>query len=173
MRIAIVGSHGATKQLAPYSDTAWAIWSCSFRNESELPRHDVWFELHDMEDERIRGEGGQVYYDWLRQQPIVYMQRPFDEFPDATVYPVDRVVREFGPDFLLNTICYMLALAILADPDAIGLYGISAVPEYAKYRPGILHFVQVARDRGIEIVVPKRAKDILKPPALIPGPVEW
>lgn len=126
-----------------------------------------------MEAERIRNEGGEVYYEWLKRQPVVFMQRPYDEFPNATVYPVARVVREFGPYFLLNTICYMMALALLRGPDAIGLYGISTAPEYRKYRLGILHFVQIARDRGVDVWVPPAARDILDPPALIPGPVEW
>lgn len=39
-----------------------------------------------------------------------------------------------------------------------------AVGEYTYQRPGIQHFVQVARDRGIEIVVPDGCR-IVEPPA--------
>ena len=47
--IAILGSHPATVQLAPFADPGWRIYSCSPHNVEKrtLPRVDQWFEVHE------------------------------------------------------------------------------------------------------------------------------
>lgn len=169
MKIAIVGAHQDSKYLAPYDDPSWDIWSCSFRNENDLPRHDLWFELHP----RKVINDHPVYRDWLKHLPALFMQEEFAEYPEAKRFPIERVVEAFGPYFLTNSIAHMMALALLRKPAAIGLWGISASQEYAYQKFSILHFVQAAFDQGVEIVIPDNCQDILEPPPLIPGPVLW
>ncbi len=159
-KIAIVGAHRATKLDAPYDDAEWTIWSCSPRNESELPRHDVWFEIHPAwEFAKI----SPVYEQWLGVQPFVYMQKVLPEYPGSVAYPLERVQDAFGPYFWTGTVSYMMALAILQEPDVIGLWGFGQCPEESEQKPSIWHFIVEAERRGIEIVA---SKELLDPPVI-------
>lgn len=149
MKIAVVGAHHATKLLAPYDDGAWAVWSCSPFNESELPRQDAWFELHEL------GALQDIYLAWLRDLPRVYMRQHYPDIPGSLPYPLEDVLDRFGPYFLTGTLSYMLALALLYRPNEIGLWGISDCPEYAHQRPSLLYFVQRAREQGVTVTAPK------------------
>ena len=159
-KIAIVGAHRDTKLLAPYDDAAWAVWSLSMFNESELPRHDVWFELHARTELELFGP---VYLEWLRQLPLVYMQAAWPEYPGSRRYPLNLVKDEFGPYFFSGSISYLLALAILEQPDTIGLWGISPCPEMIHQKPSLWHFIAEADRRGIEVIAPP---ELLDPPPL-------
>lgn len=150
-KIAIVGANPASKLKAPYGDRDWLIWACSYKNESELPRHDVWFEIHRFED--VRGFGP-VYWDWLKTLPFVYMYDRHPEIPGSRPYPIAEVRREFGDYFLTNSLAFMMAQAIRLRPEAIALWGLGFNAEFWQQRPTILHFVQIARDRGIEVTAP-------------------
>ena len=124
------------------------------RNESELPRHDAWFELHGLG--RIKKYNGPVYLEWLRTLPLVYMREEVcGHFPGGLAYPREEMLRQFGSFFFDSTVAWMFAKAISEQPRSIGLWGIEATAgEYAAQAPSLRHFVQVARDRGIEVVVP-------------------
>lgn len=161
MKIALVGAHRETRLLAPYGDAEWAIWSCSPYNENELPRQDVWFELHDFP--LLRRIGGGVYLEWLKTLSVVWMAAAHLEIPGAREYPLARTIAEFGPYFLTGTISYMFAAAILEKPEAIGIWGVSNCPEYAHQRASLLYFVQMARNNGIEVNGPA---GLLDPPPL-------
>lgn len=149
-KIAIIGAHSATKLKAPYDDDSWEIWACSNKNESVLPRHDIWFEIHSLDNPHL----GQVYLEWLKKQPFVYMQEAFKDYPGSVHYPIQTVVSLFGEYFFTGTVSYMMALAILEKPEEIGLWGFSQCPEYKEQRSSILHFVQLARDAGIKVTAP-------------------
>ncbi len=160
MRIALVGAHRATKLLAPYGDGDWHIWSCSPSNESELPRHNAWFELHKLD---VVAKMGPVYGDWLRSLPLVYMQQQYPEIRGSHPYPIDSVIREFGRHFLTGTLSFMAALAIQHKPDVIGFWGVGTCPEYSHQLPSLWYFMQIARSRGIEI---RADSGLLDPPPL-------
>ncbi len=164
-KIAIVGAHRATKLLAPYHDPAWAVWACSVFNESELPRHDLWVEIHPTESIEVASP---VYAEWLRGQPAVVMQEAYPDYPGATPYPLDKALDMFGPYFFTGTISYMMALAIMEQPEAIGLWGISPCPEFMHQKPSLWHFIEEARDRHIEIVAPPEL--LAAPPLYGPWP---
>lgn len=135
-----------------------------------MPRHDAWFELHPIERSR---EESPDYVDWLATLPLVWMQHVYAEIPGARRYPVEVVEAAFGPYFLTGSIAYMMALALLQEPEAIGLWGVAASQEYSYQKAGILHFCQAAWDRGIDIVVPFEARHILDRPPVIPERVTW
>lgn len=151
MKIAIVGANIATKMLAPYGDPLWAIWACSQSNESELPRHDAWFELHDP------AILGAEYRAWLAGLPLVWMRQVYPEVPGSRPYPVDDMVRRYGRWFFTSTIPWMLAKAIEETPEAIGIWGVEMTAHEAWHleRPAVHHFAQLALDRGIAVTVPK------------------
>jgi hypothetical protein len=117
MKIAIVGAHRASKLRAPYDDPEWEIWSCSPRNENELPRQDVWIEIHLRHKLQKQVE----YCAFLAGLPLVYMQEQYPEFPGSLAYPLDRMLKRFGPRLFCWSICYMMALAIDREPERIGI----------------------------------------------------
>ena len=157
MRVAIVGAHRNTKGLAPFADPAWSIWSCSPSNAdaAEIPRVDAWFEMHE------NGSGyrsNEQYRKWLELQPVVYMTEHDPSIPGSTVYPKTEILEEFGPYFFTCSIAYMQALAISRNPQEIGIWGVEGRDDRGHQRPGILHFVQTARDRGIKVTTPPQSR---------------
>lgn len=161
MHIAIVGAHRKTKLCAPYDDQGCQIWACSYRNENELPRHDLWFEIHDL---KTIHNCGKEYVEFLKTLPNLYMQERFQEFPNALPFPLGVIKTLFGEYFLSGSISYMMARAIMKSPRKISLWGIVGdCPEYHEQKKSIHHFTQIARDRGIEVISPAY-EDLLKPP---------
>lgn len=159
MKIAILGAAPNSRFKAPFHDESWAIWSCSEKN-SDLPRVDVAFELHDIE--RLHGGRNPVgqpfdygpYLKWLAGLPKVYLQAQDARLPNSVAYPRKEMVKQFGPYFFTSSLAWMMALAVSEVPDAIGLWGVdmSAEEEFANQRPGFQYFIQKALDAGIKVI---------------------
>lgn len=146
MRIALVGGH-SSKLEAPFDDPTWEIWTCSQRNYAEIPRADLWFELHtrDAIDENA------PYIAFLRGRRVL-MQRHYSDIPRSEPYPLDAMVERYGRCFFHGMPCYMAAYAIYLNPEEIGIWGIGGrSPEYAQQRLALQHFVAVAEDEGIMV----------------------
>ena len=173
MNIAIVGTAPSSNMLAPYNDPDWEIWVCSSGNMNVVPRANAWFELHTCGPDGImsrRNIGkGLKYLRWLGEQKFpVYMQTvPNQYVPNAVEYPIKEMKAKFGVYFWSSSPAYMIALAIAKGPTRIGLWGIdmAADKEYAKQRPDLLHFIDVAQREGIEIVLPLES-DLTYPPPM-------
>lgn len=159
-KIAIVGT-AASRSLAPLADPEWEIWACSIANIT-LSRVDRWFEMHDP-----AGMVNLGHAEWLKklgqeaETKPVYVTHPTDLIPKATVYPIQDMVTGFSDAFFTSAITYMLALAIgesmATGNRTIGLFGVEMAnsdERYSYQREGCLHFMQIARLRGIEIVLP-------------------
>ena len=161
-KIAVLGSAVSSVGFAPYNDPTWEIWSCSPANRN-IPRCDIWFELHN--PELKNREGLTEWMDWLKTKPKVFMQRVFPEFPGAIAYPLQDMLKKWGPWWWTSQISYMLALALEQQPDTIGVYGVdmAANSEYNQQRLATQFFIQRIVDSGINLVVPPES-DILEPP---------
>jgi len=161
-KIALVGSAPSSRDLAPYNDPEWEIWTCSPSN-MDLPRSDIFFELHAW-DTMVRDPALTLFLAWLRKHPRVYLQKTNPQFPNATAYPVDEMVAKYGPYFFTSSLSYMWALALEQKPTHVGMWGVdmTAGEEYGYQRPGCQYFIQKARDLGIEVVVPVES-DIIAP----------
>lgn len=160
-KIAVCGSAASSVGFAPYQDPEWEIWSCSPANKGQ-PRVDVWFELHNP-DVKIR-EGLTEWLDWLKQQPIVYMQKPYPGYRGARIYPLKDIVEKYGPYWWTSQLAFMLALAIEQKPDTIGIFGVdmAATSEYNQQRVACQHLVyHLLKDTNIKLVVPPES-DILE-----------
>lgn len=150
MKIALVGGH-PSKRAAPFDDPSWTIWSCSERNYAEVPRADLWFELHLRE--AIDGNG--PYLAFLRAHPAVLMRQRFADIPGSRRLPLETLTGRFGRCFFQGTPCYMAAQALASQPVAIGLWGIEGrFPEYARQRQALQHFVWLAEQQGIAVTCP-------------------
>ncbi len=160
-KIAVLGSAVSSVRLAPFDDPTWEIWACSPANKS-LPRCDVWFELHNL-DVKVR-EGLTEWLDWLKQQPIVYMQKAYPDFKGSRELPLQALLQRWGPFWWTSQLAYMLALAIEQNPKTIGIFGVdmAANSEYNQQRLGCQYFIQhIVRNTDIELVVPPES-DILE-----------
>lgn len=170
LKYALLGSAPTSCQLAPFKDADWEIWACSPQNYT-APRVDAWFELHSLDRKDV--PGNEVYMATLRNHPRVYLSRPDHRLPNGIIYPKDEVYDYYGHEgkplpfmdtYMQSSVSFMLAMAIMNQPETIGMWGIdmAASDEYGQQRPGCHHFVNEAVKRGIEVVAPPQS-DILEP----------
>lgn len=166
-RIALVGTAPSSAALAPWGDPSWTLWTCSPGTMPFARRApDCHFEIHRWLPGAPRLP--MDYVTWLATTPrVVAMIEPVRELPRSVAFPKDECLAEFGPYPMTSTVAWMLALAMLQRPAAIGLWGIdmAASGEYWSQRPGCQFLMWLARERGIEIVVPPES-DLLQPPPL-------
>jgi hypothetical protein len=163
-KIAVLGSACSSVGLAPYQDDSWEIWGCSPANK-DLPRVDLWFELHNPEVKIREGLAG--WMEWLSKQPNLYMQKASPEYPTAKEYPLIHMIKRWGRYWWTSQLSYMLALAIEQNPKAIGIYGVdmAANSEYNQQRLACQFFIMEMAKQGIDIVIPPES-DLLEPPPL-------
>lgn len=179
LKVALVGTAPSSRMLAPYGDPSWKIWACSPGNMNALPRVDVWFELHSNLLWPEYESYGKPYIEWLKQQKFpIFMQELWPKtdgsmqpltsvVPNATAYPVNEMVHEFGDEFFTSSFSWMMALAISQGATEIALYGIDMASrdEYILQRPGFYYFKREALKRGIRVSAPHES-DIMQSPAL-------
>lgn len=138
-RIALLGSAPSSVALAPFNDRSWTIWSCSPGATKHLQRTDAHFELHRY----VPGHdwAHPDYIRWMADLKChVFMQRKTPDIPNSVAYPKDQVLNyiygeitgpdgqkrglKFDPNTFGSSLSWMLALAIMQDPDEIGLWGV-------------------------------------------------
>lgn len=146
MKIAIVGCKPDTWHKVSELGPEWEIWRYSRRNFSKPPKCNRWFELHDRK-----------HYTRYEQCCPGYKQFLIDSHAvTQTSFPWERLLDEFGPYFFAGGQApWIMAYAITLNPDTIGLWGIDPGGDYKPQRSEVQHFVQVARDRGIEVIAPE------------------
>lgn len=177
-KIAIVGTAPTSYGLAPFQDESWEIWGTS-RLYQQIPRWDVWFELHELDtigkgwmtDEQSRVNGRASHLEYLSQQghPIYLQREEPERIPSGIAYPLEEVRQHladrFGSteDYFTNHIAYMIALALFVGAEEIGLYGVDMAmdDEYAYQRPSCEYLIGLARGAGIKVHIP-RESDLLK-----------
>ncbi len=166
-KIAVLGSAVSSVGLAPFNDPSWEIWGCSPANKS-LPRVDFWFELHNWEVKRR--EGLTEWLEFLKTKPRVFVQEQLkktEDFPGAIAYPLEHMLKKYGPFWWTSQVSFMLALALEQQPLAIGLYGVdmAANSEYNQQRLACQYFIQKILDANINLIVPPES-DLLEPAPL-------
>lgn len=154
MKIAIVGAKPDTWKKVPELGHEWEIWRFSRRNWSTPPKAHRWFELHDRKHYNRYRQSVPGYVEWITggDQSVVLQQH----------FPWQRLLDEFGAYFFSGGQApWIMAYAITLNPETIGLWGIDPVGDYKPQRSEMHHFIQVARDRGIDVIAPE--DEILKP----------
>jgi len=174
-KIALIGSAPSSVALAPYHDDSWEIWGCSPGAYPVVKRANQWFELHRWEPPVLGDPARQKswfspeYVEWLRAFPgVLWMEHAVEDFPNAREYPVEEVLKTYGPYFFTSSLSWMFAAALQIDGlEELGLWGVdmSATEEYGYQRAGCHYFIQIARNAGIKITVPAES-DLLQPPLL-------
>lgn len=169
-KIAIIGSAPSSVALAPYKDPSWSIWACSPGARPHVVRCNAWFEMHLWEPDKSWFSPEYVKFMAGLSIPV-FTLKPIAEIPGSVAYPKDDILRAFGPEamyFYTSSVAWMLALAIMHEPEEIGLWGVdmSAGEEiYSHQRAGCQYFIGQARKRGIKVTVPPQS-DLDRPTPL-------
>ena len=180
MKICILGSAPSSVQMAPFGDPSFQIWACSPGTYPVLPRCDAFFELHRWEPGVIGKPGTQKpwfspeYVSWMGQQQRVWMYQAVPEIPNSMALPIADLTSKYGTFFFTSSIAFMMACAIEdileerqagnTEQSVIALYGVdmAANEEYGYQRAGCQHFVELATNLGIQVIVPPES-DLLRP----------
>jgi len=172
-KIAIIGKAPSSRHLAPYQDPAWEVWTLSdLVPIGQSPRSNCHFELHPLD--WLRAERPE-YFRWLAsvtEIPIL-LQKLDPEIPAGRLYPLKAVLRHFRRRYFTNQVSWMIALAILQRPAAIGIWGVDMCVrspvldqnEYGNQRPSCEWLIGWAEGAGIEMVIPEEC-ELLKHPYL-------
>ena len=132
----------------------FAMWQMQISSREDFTR---WFQIHPWEILLARPDI-QPHLDWLATCGMpVYLNEAQSEIPTGVRYPREEVTKTIGSNYFeVNTIAYMIALAIHEGFGKIKLYGINLGPtdlgdSYA--RPPVEYLLGFARGRGISIWV--------------------
>ncbi len=168
LKIALIGTAPSSRMMAPFNDPSWTIWACSPGNQNVLPRVDAWFEIHGTnllwpENKHY----GEPYIAWLKQQKFPIYMHDSELVPNATPYPMQEMVKEFGPFYFTSSFAWMMALGIHKGAKEIALYGIdmASKDEYIIQRPGAYYYMIRGAERGCKVWAPHES-DIMQPPGL-------
>lgn len=69
----------------------------------------------------------------------------------TTIYPFEKIRRNFGTDFFADTICYMLAYALYLGYKEIRMYGADYAEDYKADKGGTEYWVGFARGMGCRV----------------------
>jgi hypothetical protein len=131
------------------------IWGAGsvFNNNVSVDRI---FLMHDPRQELIYEDRG--YFKHVREyDKPVYSHEKYDVLgPKNAEYPVDYVLSHFPRVYYTNAVCWMLALAILMEPEEIIYHGIDmqVAVEYHNERGGTEYWTGQADGRGIKVTIP-------------------
>ncbi len=136
----------------PEGEEIWAIGSAFTYHKSV----DRIFLMHDPRQELIYED--RDYFKKVRDydKPI-YSQEKCDVLgPKNAAYPVDYVLSHFPVVYYTNAVCWMLALAILMEPEEIVYHGIDmqVAVEYHNERGATEFWTGIAMGKGIKVTIP-------------------
>ena len=183
-KVAIVGFASSSRDMAPYNDQSFEIWSLNHAY-NHVPRWDRWFEVHprahfqkDLQRDGLTQDGSR-HVNWLAQEPAVkdggrpiYCQEHYDDIPASVRWPRqelnDWLLRNGGlstaelplgfhcSDYYTSTPSQMIALAVYEGFEEIHLYGVDMLQaeEYFYQRSGCEYFVGFARGHRCRVYMP-------------------
>lgn len=159
MKIAIVGTHPATRENAPWGDSDYLIWLFNETPASPwVKRWDASFQLHAPEVYTSTNNFvDPSHWAWL-QQPhpgrVIYMQQRDERVPASVAYPLEGVLADVGHRrYLTSSPAYAIALALHMGYSEIGVWGVelSSNTEYSYQLPCWNYWVGVADGRGAKL----------------------
>lgn len=154
-RLAIVGTHSATRHLAPFDDPAYEIWVFNEAPQAEwCKRWDATFQLHKAEVYTSPNNMVDAsHWEWLQQDhgidKTVYLQWMDPMVPNACRYPMDEL-RELMAAARMgqftSTVSMALALGLYLGYETIECWGVDlgSNTEYAYQQTGFVYWCGVA-----------------------------
>jgi len=158
--LAIVGSHPATRENAPWDDPDYEIWL--FNEAPQKPevykRWDACLQMHI--DEVYSSETNWVnkdHWNWLQQDhgpdKRIFMQDKDPRVPNSVRYPLEGVLSLVPYKYLRSSPALALALAIYLGYKEIELYGseLSSNTEYHYQAINYAFWIGFAHGRGVDL----------------------
>lgn len=156
--LAIVGSHPATRDHAPFDDPRFEIWL--FNEAPQKPevyrRWDALLQIHLPEVYRSENNWvNQSHWSWLQEKrgKPIYMQHVDPDVPDSVEYPLEGILSMVPYRYLRSSPAMALALAIYQGYQEIWLYGseLSSNTEYSYQSINYAFWIGFAHGRGIDL----------------------
>lgn len=88
----------------------------------------------------------------------------YEEIPLSQAFPLEECVKQFGLPYFTNTICYMIAYALLQGAKDIELFGVNQAGshEYTEERGGVEWWLGIANGLGVRITVNGKNSQLLR-----------
>lgn len=88
----------------------------------------------------------------------------YEEIPLSQAFPLEQCVKEFGIPYFTNTICYMIAYALLNGAKEITIFGVNQASshEYTEERGGVEYWIGVAAGRGVKVTISGKDSSLLR-----------
>lgn len=157
--LAIVGSHPATRELAPYENQNFDIWL--FNESPQKPevyrRWTASFQMHIPEVyTSTENWVNKDHWAWLQLDHgdrDIWMHDVDPRVPNSRRYPLEGVLQLVPYKYLRSTPAMALALAIYLDYHEIWLYGseLSSNTEYTYQAINYAFWIGFAHGRGIDL----------------------
>lgn len=157
-KLAIVGTHAATREQAPFEDTAYDIWVFNEAANAEwCKRWDAVFQMHEPEIYKGHNTKDLKHWEWLQQKhgKPVYMQEVDPDVPDSVAFPLDEAIAITGHKYFTASLAYTAALAILKGYEVVDVYGVEldANTEYTSQAECWRFWVGVMIGKGIHVTL--------------------
>jgi hypothetical protein len=145
-KVAMIGGAESTRDLAPYDDPSWEIWSVARRHPSDyLKRVTRLFEIHP------RKMFEPWYLEELKQTKVpIYMQRKWDDI----AYSIEFPIREFynKDDWYVNTYSMLIPFAVHLGFKEIILYGVEVELTWKYQWECFSYQARKAREKGVSVI---------------------
>jgi len=163
----MIGTAPSTRGLAPLDTKEWEVW-CQADFWTDLKRIDRWFEFGSMD---LLVNEFPEYLEFLKKAKFpVYMRDKYKEVAMSEQFPFEEMCQRYGREFMTATVVWMMAQAITEHQngqpvEVIGLWGYDMAldGEYNHQRPGIRHLEWIAKQHGIQILIPKGSDLLIMP----------
>ena len=87
----------------------------------------------------------------------------YAEIPKSEAFPIEECVKEFGYPYFSNSICYMIAYALMKGAKELEFYGVNQAGshEYSEERGGVEYWIGVAIGRGVKVTINGKNSNLL------------
>lgn len=88
----------------------------------------------------------------------------YEEIPLSEAFPLQEAVKNFGMPFFTNTICYMIAYALLHGAREIETYGVNQAGshEYTEEKGGVEYWLGIANGMGVKVTIHGDKSQLMK-----------
>lgn len=154
-KICIVGTADTIYNIPYDTHEIWLVGTATKLNH--IKKADRIFEIHERWRVEDLIKNGHMY---TRFQCPIYVRdcNEYDGlFPHIKYFPGKEIMETFNDDYFTNSIAWMIAWAILEKVDEITIVGVHLdnAQEYTHERPCVEYWLGRAKERGINVVIPK------------------
>lgn len=138
----------------------WCInnpWAQRRYRHGVLGEWTHWFNVHTIRHMQLAYPRGYAYLQRKRDRGPIYLQDVDPTIPLSVKFPKDELLKFFGHRYFTCSAAWQIAFAIWQGVTYLEIWGhrMTVQGEHAHQRAGFLFWVREARQRGMEVVVPK------------------